>query len=170
MAIYKENCFTEAESECLEGCVFYRLISGFHASTTAHITEYFTSSTNVWQPNVDMFVWRLGLFPDRLKNIYFAFAFLLRYVESASSLAHASNPNHSLTLVLIVRQAKPKRSCDRSITRLVIAKPMPSLAARSTSVRLPHSLAHSRTRPLAQPYRVATSTRRRQVTQGRQDL
>jgi ERO1-like protein beta len=82
MAIYKENCFSGPESECLEGRVFYRLISGFHASTTAHITEYFTSSSNEWQPNVDMFVWRLGLFPDRLKNIYFTFAFLIRYALS----------------------------------------------------------------------------------------
>ena len=95
MAIYKENCLSCTcpiveggarlsahacgTAECLEGRVLYRLMSGFHASTTAHITAYH-SHNGQWVPNVDMFVWRLGLFPERITNVYFTYVLLLRFV------------------------------------------------------------------------------------------
>lgn len=82
MAIYKENCLS---SECLEGRVLYRLMSGFHASTTAHITAYH-SHNGQWVPNVDMFVWRLGLFPERITNVYFTYVLLLRAMAKAEPI------------------------------------------------------------------------------------
>lgn len=81
--IYKENCFPDPY-ECTEERVFYRLISGLHASTTAHICENFHQPDNTWAPNLDMFTYRLGAFPDRLKNIYFTFVYLLRAAKKAS--------------------------------------------------------------------------------------
>lgn len=81
--IYKENCFPDPY-ECTEERVFYRLISGLHASTTAHICENYHQPDNSWAPNLDMFIYRLGAFPDRLKNIYFTFVYLLRAAKKAS--------------------------------------------------------------------------------------
>jgi len=71
--------------------VFYRLISGLHASTTAHICENFHHPDNSWGPNLDMFIWRLGAFPDRMKNIYFTFVYLLRAANKASSFLSSYN-------------------------------------------------------------------------------
>jgi len=84
MAIYQENCFPDPQ-ECLEQRVFYRLISGLHASTTAHICEHYHMPDGSWAPNSEMFAYRLGAFPDRLKNIYFTFVYLLRAATKASS-------------------------------------------------------------------------------------
>jgi len=84
MAIYQENCFPDPQ-ECLEQRVFYRLISGLHASTTAHICEHYHMPDGSWAPNLEMFAYRLGIFPDRLKNIYFTFVYLLRAAIKASS-------------------------------------------------------------------------------------
>jgi hypothetical protein len=83
LMIYKENCFPDPY-ECAEQRVFYRLISGLHASTTAHICEIFHHPDGTWGPNLDMFIYRLGGFPDRMKNIYFTFVYLLRAAQKAS--------------------------------------------------------------------------------------
>jgi len=69
----------------MEQRVFYRLISGLHASTTAHISESFHHPDGSWGPNLDMFIYRLGSFPDRMKNIYFTFVYLLRAAHKAST-------------------------------------------------------------------------------------
>jgi len=97
-AIYHENCFPgTVDTQCFEERVFYRLISGLHGSTTTHICKYFTpknqrdveKSGNLaiadWHPNLNMFIHRLALFPERIKNIYFTFLFLLRAVSKASN-------------------------------------------------------------------------------------
>jgi Endoplasmic Reticulum Oxidoreductin 1 (ERO1) len=31
-----------------------------------------------WQPNLNLFTWGVGMWPDRLSNIYFTYVFLLR--------------------------------------------------------------------------------------------
>lgn len=88
LMIYKENCFPDP-FECMEQRVFYRLISGLHASTNAHICENYHYPNNTWGPNLDMFLYRLGAFPDRMKNIYFTFVYLLRAAHKASDfLSH----------------------------------------------------------------------------------
>mmetsp|Transcript_9443 Transcript_9443/g.29134 ORF Transcript_9443/g.29134 Transcript_9443/m.29134 type:complete len:617 (-) Transcript_9443:54-1904(-) len=79
MEIYKENCFRgDLDDQCLEERVFYRLISGLHASTTAHIAEFYHTSGGRWEPNLGLFTWGVGMWPDRLSNIYFTYVFLLR--------------------------------------------------------------------------------------------
>jgi len=84
-AIYKENCFPGTfRDQCFEERVFYRLISGFHSSTTVHICEFHQSSGGQWEPNVPMYLARFGGFPDRLQNIYFVFVFLLRAANKAA--------------------------------------------------------------------------------------
>ncbi|KAG0052380.1 hypothetical protein BGZ83_002674 [Gryganskiella cystojenkinii] len=70
---------------CLEKRVFYRMISGLHASISIHICdEYLNQSTGVWGPNLDCFVSRVGAHPDRLENIYFDYAILVRAVTKLS--------------------------------------------------------------------------------------
>ncbi|KAF9961899.1 hypothetical protein BGZ72_001006 [Mortierella alpina] len=73
------------EEICLEKRVFYRMISGLHASISIHICdEYFNQTTGVWGPNLDCFVSRVGAHPDRLENIYFDYAMLVRAVTKLS--------------------------------------------------------------------------------------
>ncbi|KAG1463044.1 hypothetical protein G6F56_005376 [Rhizopus delemar] len=67
---------------CLEKRVYYRLISGLHSSISIHICdEWFDQETGVWGPNLDCFVNRIGSHPERLQNVYFAYALLLRAVN-----------------------------------------------------------------------------------------
>eukprot|EP01100_Stratorugosa_tubuloviscum_P001068 TRINITY_DN1240_c2_g1_i1.p1 TRINITY_DN1240_c2_g1~~TRINITY_DN1240_c2_g1_i1.p1 ORF type:complete len:454 (-),score=133.63 TRINITY_DN1240_c2_g1_i1:77-1438(-) len=112
MAIYKENCFPgTVQTQCFEERVFYRLISGFHGSTTAHLCRYYQYDqvTGVWKPQLDLFEWRLGHFPDRIKNIYFTFVFLLRAVIKISDILvqydlNTGNPNDDNQAKQLVHQ------------------------------------------------------------------
>eukprot|EP01116_Phalansterium_solitarium_P023094 TRINITY_DN7913_c0_g2_i1.p1 TRINITY_DN7913_c0_g2~~TRINITY_DN7913_c0_g2_i1.p1 ORF type:complete len:455 (+),score=153.03 TRINITY_DN7913_c0_g2_i1:130-1494(+) len=87
-AIYNENCFTGAmDSMCLEERVFYRLVSGLHASINTHVYRFFEgNSTNgeQWQPtphSIRLFERNILAYPERIKNLYFAYLFLLRAVH-----------------------------------------------------------------------------------------
>ncbi|KAF0695391.1 Aste57867_13825 [Aphanomyces stellatus] len=77
-AIYDENCFSSKEL-CLEERVFYRLISGLQASISTHIALEYRIG-NAWGLNTELFVQRVGKFPDRLQNLYFTYLFVLRAV------------------------------------------------------------------------------------------
>ncbi|KAI3402459.2 ERO1 [Candida oxycetoniae] len=84
-AIYSENCFpntnpmsmepNQKKEKCREKNLFYRLVSGMHASIAVHLSnEYLDSVTGEFYPNLDVFMQRVGKFNDRLSNIYFNFA------------------------------------------------------------------------------------------------
>ncbi|KAG9391562.1 Endoplasmic reticulum oxidoreductin 1 [Carpediemonas membranifera] len=84
MALYNENCFgdtTSIEEQCLENRVFYRLISSFHGITTMSICKD--------GERLDMFKWRLAMFPDRLKNIYFTYLVLINAATKAQETISA---------------------------------------------------------------------------------
>ncbi|KAG2218403.1 hypothetical protein INT45_011591 [Circinella minor] len=73
--------FGNSEEVCLEKRVYYRLISGLHSSISIHICdEYFDQATGKWGPNLDCFVNRIGSHPERLQNIYFTYALVVRAV------------------------------------------------------------------------------------------
>ncbi|KAI8361998.1 endoplasmic reticulum Oxidoreductin 1-domain-containing protein [Mortierella sp. GBAus27b] len=75
----------EGEESCLEKRVYYRLISGLHASISIHICdEWFNQTTGEWGPNLDCFVSRVGMHPERLENIYFDYVVMLRAVSKIS--------------------------------------------------------------------------------------
>lgn len=90
-SIYKENCFdvtnplleandplTALDGACLEKRVFYRLISGLHTSISIHIcSEYLDQKTGHWYPNLSCYVYRVGKYPERLKNLYFMYTVVL---------------------------------------------------------------------------------------------
>jgi ERO1-like protein beta len=70
-----------SEEVCKEKRVFYRIISGLHASISIHICdEFFNRTTGEWEHNLDCFITRIGKHPERLQNVYFNYVLLLRAV------------------------------------------------------------------------------------------
>ena len=69
------------EDECLEKRVFHRIISGMHASISTHICfDYLNQTTGTWGPNIQCYQDRLATHPERISNLYFDYAILLRAV------------------------------------------------------------------------------------------
>ena len=71
----------EFEDECLEKRVFYRVISGMHASISTHLChDYLNQTTGTWGPNLQCYKDRLHAHPERISNLYFNYALVLRAV------------------------------------------------------------------------------------------
>ncbi|OAA62291.1 oxidoreductin [Cordyceps fumosorosea ARSEF 2679] len=71
----------EADDECLEKRVFYRVVSGMHASISTHLCwDYLNKTTGLWGPNLDCYMERLHPYPDRISNLYFNYALVTRAV------------------------------------------------------------------------------------------
>ncbi|KAF2468269.1 endoplasmic oxidoreductin [Lindgomyces ingoldianus] len=71
----------EFDDTCLEKRVFYRVVSGMHASISTHLCwEYLNQTTGQWSPNLGCYENRLHKFPDRISNIYFNYALVMRAV------------------------------------------------------------------------------------------
>ncbi|KAK2073825.1 hypothetical protein P8C59_008073 [Phyllachora maydis] len=71
----------EHADECLEKRVFYRVVSGMHASISVHICrDYLNTTTGAWGPNTQCFVERLHTHPERVSNLYFNYALLTRAI------------------------------------------------------------------------------------------
>ena len=69
------------DDECLEKRVFHRIISGMHASISTHICfDYLNQTTGAWGPNLQCYQDRLATHPERVSNLYFDYAILLRAV------------------------------------------------------------------------------------------
>ena len=83
-AIYTENCFpitggAEVQDMCPEQRVFFRLISGLQSSINTHIAL----TVDEGRPSLDMWLERVGRWPDRLENLYFVYLVLLRAADKA---------------------------------------------------------------------------------------
>jgi len=90
--IYNENCFQgNLDEMCTEERVFYRMISGLHTSISTQLSEYYIDfdKNTPAQPNVDMFFEKVGNYPDRMLNLYFAYSVILRAINRAKD--HISN-------------------------------------------------------------------------------
>ncbi|KAF2869423.1 endoplasmic reticulum Oxidoreductin 1-domain-containing protein [Massariosphaeria phaeospora] len=71
----------EFDDTCLEKRVFHRVISGMHASISTHLCwDYLDQKTGQWGPNLSCYEQRLHNFPERVSNIYFNFALIMRAV------------------------------------------------------------------------------------------
>ena len=69
------------DDTCLEKRVFHRVISGMHASISTHIChDYLNQTTGNWGPNLQCYQDRLASHPDRISNLYFNYALVLRAV------------------------------------------------------------------------------------------
>lgn len=67
------------DDSCVEKRVFYRIISGMHASISTHIcNDYLNQTTGSWGPNLQCYIDRLATHPERVSNLYFNYALLLR--------------------------------------------------------------------------------------------
>eukprot|EP00931_Biecheleriopsis_adriatica_P056632 TRINITY_DN33565_c0_g1_i1.p1 TRINITY_DN33565_c0_g1~~TRINITY_DN33565_c0_g1_i1.p1 ORF type:complete len:1185 (+),score=298.75 TRINITY_DN33565_c0_g1_i1:50-3556(+) len=103
-AMYNENCFEVGqnlprgrygsdESMCYEERVLYRLLSGWHASTSISIAKNFyapgTKQKGAWAPNLERFMHDIGQHPDRSKNLHFSFVVLLRAVKKAAPVLNS---------------------------------------------------------------------------------
>ena len=74
----------ELDEECLEKRVFYRIISGMHASISMHLCwDNLNQTTGKWGPNIQCYQERLRKHPERISNLYFNYALLLRAVAKA---------------------------------------------------------------------------------------
>lgn len=72
---------SDVNEECLEKRVFYRIISGMHASISTHLChDYLNQTTGQWGPNLACYEQRLHNHPDRISNLYFNYALVLRAV------------------------------------------------------------------------------------------
>ncbi|ORY54550.1 endoplasmic reticulum Oxidoreductin 1-domain-containing protein [Pseudomassariella vexata] len=69
------------EDECLEKRVFYRVISGMHASISTHLCwDFLNQTTGQWQPNTQCYIHRLHMHPERISNLYFNYALVTRAI------------------------------------------------------------------------------------------
>ncbi|KAG8364818.1 hypothetical protein BUALT_Bualt18G0038200 [Buddleja alternifolia] len=72
---------------CQEKRVLYKLISGLHSSISIHIaSDYLLDETkNLWGRNLELMYDRVLRYPDRVRNLYFTFLFVLRAVTKATN-------------------------------------------------------------------------------------
>lgn len=69
------------DDDCIEKRVFHRLVSGMHASISTHICwDYFNQLTGQWLPNMECYKERLHDHPERISNLYFNYALVVRAV------------------------------------------------------------------------------------------
>jgi hypothetical protein len=79
-----------ASEQCLEKRVFYRIVSGLHASISVHIcAEYLQADGVTWAPNLQCFLTRIAQHPERLQNVYFNYVLLLRALARAGDYIDA---------------------------------------------------------------------------------
>ena len=69
------------DDTCVEKRVFYRLISGMHASISMHIChDYLDQKTGAWGPNATCYADRFAGRAEHLANLYFNYALVHRAV------------------------------------------------------------------------------------------
>lgn len=81
-----------SEETCLEKRVYYRLISGLHASISIHLCrDYLDPETGEWKPNLECFITRIAEHPERLTNVYFDYVVFLRALAKAAPFIQELN-------------------------------------------------------------------------------
>lgn len=88
----------EAADECLEKRVFYRVVSGMHASISTHLCwNFLNQTTGQWMPNPTCYIQRLHRHPDRISNLYFNYALVTRAVAKIGPYLVGSGPSGTST-------------------------------------------------------------------------
>lgn len=83
--VMTEIDMTDDAGYCLEKRVFYRIISGMHTSISTHLCyDYLNQTTGEWGPNLSCYVSRLHEHTDRISNLYFNYALVLRAIEKVT--------------------------------------------------------------------------------------
>ncbi|KAF8678167.1 Endoplasmic [Rhizoctonia solani] len=77
---------------CLEKRVYYRIISGLHASISTHICmEILNRQTGEWEADLQCYIDRVASHPERLQNIYFNAVLMLRALRKVGPYLQAYN-------------------------------------------------------------------------------
>ncbi|KAF4311222.1 Endoplasmic reticulum oxidoreductin 1 [Botryosphaeria dothidea] len=118
----------ELDDECLEKRVFYRVVSGMHASISTHLCwDFLNQTTGQWHPNLACYEHRLHKFPDRISNLYFNYALVLRAVGklrshlenyqfcSADAAQDAQTKNLVLSLIDTIPANQRERIFDEGV-------------------------------------------------------
>lgn len=67
---------------CSDETLLYQAVSGLHASVNMHVaTNYIDAEKNISYPNHDMYLNSIGNHPDRLKNLHFVYALVVRSIN-----------------------------------------------------------------------------------------
>ncbi|XP_015583960.1 endoplasmic reticulum oxidoreductin-1 [Ricinus communis] len=111
-AVYSENCPRYPSEElCQEERILYKLISGLHSSISIHIAADYLldESKNLWGQNLTLMYDRVLRYPDRVRNLYFSFLFVLRAVTKAAEYLEQAeydtgNPTEDLRTHSLMRQ------------------------------------------------------------------
>lgn len=93
--IYKEHCQGFYDM-CTDNNLLYRLISGMHASVSSHLSFYYdpnseaqSESEKRYQPNLTLYLQKVGAYPERMGNLVFAISVLVdgisRYADEISN-------------------------------------------------------------------------------------
>ncbi|XP_031473262.1 endoplasmic reticulum oxidoreductin-2-like [Nymphaea colorata] len=85
-AVYNDNIKDLPSDSFQERKVLYKLVSGLHSSISVHIAaEYLLDeATNLWGQNLELLYDRVLRYPERVRNLYFTFLFVLRAVTKAA--------------------------------------------------------------------------------------
>lgn len=110
-AIYSDNCEYAPGEICQEKKALYKLISGLHSSISTHIAaDYLLDETaSLWGKNLDLMHDRVLQYPERVRNLYFTFLFVLRAVTKATDYLEQAeydtgNPVEDLKTQSLMRQ------------------------------------------------------------------
>ncbi|CAA3016236.1 Endoplasmic reticulum oxidoreductin 1 [Olea europaea subsp. europaea] len=123
-AIYTENCPKYPSGECQEKRILYKLISGLHSSISIHIAADYLidEKTNTWGQNLSLLYDRVLKYPDRVRNLYFTFLFVLRSVTKATDYLEQAdydtgNPledmNTKLMMKKLLHDSKLQDACPK---------------------------------------------------------
>lgn len=73
--------------DCMEQRVFYRLLSGMHASISTHLSfEWWNTTECEWMPNLSEWLERVGWHEDRLNNLFFDYIVMSRAVSKLANV------------------------------------------------------------------------------------
>ncbi|XP_050234205.1 endoplasmic reticulum oxidoreductin-1-like [Mercurialis annua] len=111
-ATYSENCPKYPSEElCQEERILYKLISGLHSSISIHIAADYLldESKSLWGPNLTLMYDRVLRYPDRVRNLYFSFLFVLRAVTKAAEYLEQAeyttgNPTEDLRTHSLIKE------------------------------------------------------------------
>ena len=73
------------EDMCIEERLLNRIISGLHTSISTQLSEYYNNDKNKTFPNQQIFFEKVGDYPERMANLYFAHSVLLRAINRAEN-------------------------------------------------------------------------------------
>ncbi|KAL4460962.1 hypothetical protein ABPG74_016434 [Tetrahymena malaccensis] len=86
--IYTEDCF-QGQQLTSEKMVLNSIISGFHASVSSHICEFYQDLSKEevkLNPSWEFYFEKVGNYEDRIQNLLFYYEFLLRAVQKSSEV------------------------------------------------------------------------------------